>query len=289
MSKDVYVFEATEGNFDQVALQNSNKLPVITLFMGVWSEPCFVIAEIFAKLAKEFSEQFIFIKVDVDEQPALRSQFKIENVPTVIVIQNGNVMLTSEGLLTEEEAYVILKGVGVYNVADEMCEQARAKHIDGDTEGAILLLTQAIQKDLGNTKIALDMVQIFIDIKQIEQANELFNKLPENAKQSEMGMSVNGQLIFINLAAKKKDIDTLKQSLVKDENDKHVRFDLAICLTAEYKYEQAIEHLLTLHQQDELFEQGAAKELAITLIRMLKTTQPEIASQAQQRLANILT
>lgn len=288
MSKDVYIFEATAENFDQVVIQNSNKLPVVTLFMAVWSEPCFVLSEIFSKLAKEFAGQFIFAKVDIDEQQALRDQFKVENVPSILVIQNGNPTMTSEGLLTEEEARVLLKGVHVFNIVDEMREQAREKHLAGDTENAIITLSEAIQQEPGNTNVALDMVQIFIDIKQFEQANELFNKLPAVAKDSDMGKSITGQLTFINLAAEKQDIETLIELIDVNGSNQQARFDLAICLTAEYKYEQAVEQLLIMHEQDESFQDGAAKELAITLIGMLKVTQPEIASRAQTKLSNLL-
>lgn len=288
MSKDVYIFEATSENFDQVVIENSNKLPVVTLFMAVWSEPCFVLSEIFSKLAKEFAGQFIFAKVDIDEQQALRDQFKIENVPSILVIQNGNPTMTSEGLLTEDEARVLLKGVHVFNVVDEMRLQARDKHLAGDTENAIIILSEAIQQEPGNTKVALDMVQIFIDVKQTDQANDLFNKLPATAKDSDMGKSITGQLTFINLAAQKQDIDTLRKIIEAEENNQQARFDLAICLTAKYDYDQAIEQLLILHQQDESFQDGAAKELAITLIGMLKATQPEVASRAQTKLSNLL-
>jgi putative thioredoxin len=289
MSEDVYIFEATEANFEQVVLQNSNKIPVVTLFMGVWSEPCFVLTEIFSKLAKEFAGQFIFAKIDIDEQPELRDQFKIENAPTLQVIQNGNVTMTSEGLLTEDEARTLLKGVNVFNIVDAMRDKAREKHISGDTQAAIMLLSEAMQQEPGNASVALDMVQIFIDLKEFEQANGLLNKLPEAAKESDMGKSVIGQLFFINQAAEKDSIDVLEQTIEKNENDLQARFDLAVCLTAEYAYENALTHLLKLHQQDESFQDGAAKELMVTLINMLKQTQPEVASKAQQQLFNYLS
>lgn len=288
MSKDVYIFEATEGNFDQVVIQNSSKLPVVTLFMAVWSETCFALSEIFSKLAKEFAGQFIFAKVDIDEQQTLRDQFKIENVPSILVIQNGKPSMTTEGLLTEDEARVLLKGVNVFNIVDEMRLQAREKHLAGDTENAIITLSEAIQQEPGNTSVALDMVQIFIDIKQFEQANDLFNKLPAAAKDSDMGKSITGQLTFINLAAEKQDIETLYNIIEIEENNQQARFDLAICLTAKYEYEQAVEQLLILHQQDESFQDGAAKELAMTVISMLKATQPETAKHAQTKLSNLL-
>lgn len=289
MSKDVYIFDATEANFEQVVLENSNKIPVVTLFMGVWSEHCYVLMEIFSKLAKEFAGEFVFAKVDIDEQAPLRDKYKIVNVPTIKIFLKGNETLTSEGSLTEDEARVILKGVNVFNIIDAMRDKAREKHMSGDTQGAIVLLSEAMQQEPANTKVALDMVQIFIDLKEFEQANALLNKLPEAVTQTDMGKSVTGQLFFINKAAEKESIEVLMQVVEKNENDLQARFDLAICLTAEYGYKEALAHLLKLHQQDEFFQEGAAKELMVTLISMLKETHPEIANKAQQQLSNYLS
>ena len=288
MSKDVYIFETTEANFNEAVIQNSNKLPVVVLFMDASSELCFVTAEIFSKLAKEFAGQFIFAKVDIYEQPALREQFKITNAPTTIVVQNGNTTITTEGMITEDEARVILKGLDIFDIIDDMREQARSKHMSGETEGAIILLAEAIQKSPGNIKVAMDMVQIFIDIKQLDQARDLFNKLPDAAKESDTGRTLAWQLEFVKLASEKQDIETLTKIISEDESDLQAHFDLAICLTATHQIEQAIDHLLTIHKHDESFQDGAAKELAITLIDMLKATHPELASKAQKQLSNMM-
>ncbi len=289
MPDNVYIFESTQANFDETVIQNSHKLPVITLFMGVWSEPCFELVERFSALAKEFAGRFILAKIDIDEQPELVSRYSIENVPSIKVIQNGQVVLTLEGLLTEEEARVLLKGVEVFHMADEMREQARIKHLEGDTETAIILLSEAIKEDPGNTRVALDMVQVFIDIKQFEQANGLFNRLPKEAQESSMGKAINGQLIFINLAAEKLSIELLIERLEKDPEDTVARFDLAICLTAEYEYEEALGELLVLQERDAGFRDGAGKELLLALISMLKSSHPELANKAQMQLSNLLS
>ena len=85
--------------------------------------------------------------------------------------------------------------------SDELREQARSQHIAGDTGAAIDLLTKAIQQDPSNTLIAMDMVQIFIAINELEQATGLFNKLPNADKQSDTGKVLLGQLTFRNLAS----------------------------------------------------------------------------------------
>jgi putative thioredoxin len=41
-------------------------------------------------LASEFSGQFIFAKIDIDEQEELKQQFSITDVPTINKLPNQN-------------------------------------------------------------------------------------------------------------------------------------------------------------------------------------------------------
>lgn len=71
--------------------------------MEVWSEPCVSMADLMARLATEFAGQFIFTKVDIDEQPVLRDKYKIENIPTLLVFREGQVTRQEIGQLNEQE------------------------------------------------------------------------------------------------------------------------------------------------------------------------------------------
>jgi thioredoxin-like negative regulator of GroEL len=53
-------------------------------------------------LASEFSGQFIFAKIDIDEQEELKQQFSITNVPTLIVFKDGKEVQREEGELQDE-------------------------------------------------------------------------------------------------------------------------------------------------------------------------------------------
>ena len=94
MSEEVLIFEVSESGFPRYVIENSHKAPVLVEFMGVWSEPCVLMAEVISELAWEFAGQFVFAKVDVDEQPGLREQFKVENVPTLLVFKDGVTVVT---------------------------------------------------------------------------------------------------------------------------------------------------------------------------------------------------
>ena len=188
----------------------------------------------------------------------------------------------------EEELRVLLKGIGVFRASDELRSQARQKHMAGDTPAAILLLTQAIQEDPSNTRIAMDMVQIFIDTGQLDQARGLFNKLPDRDKESEMGKSLTGQLAFIDLAASTPGIEALTEKLKQDAGDHQARFDMAICLVSHHDYDGAIEQLFNVLEQEPDFKQGAAREMIITITNMLAPNHHQLAADYRRRLANLM-
>lgn len=289
MSKDVYVFEVNQKSFEQTILFNSHKIPVIVEFMGVWSGPCVAMDLVFSSLAKEFAGQFIFAKVDIDEQTELRKQYKIENVPSLLVFRDGKQVRSEVGELKENDARELLKELGIFHQSDLMREQAREKHLGGDTAGAILQLTEAIKADPSSTRVAMDMVQIFIDINEIEQARSLYERLPESTRNTDMGMALNRQLTFATLAAKTADIETLQARLAENANDADARFDLSLHMIVKHQYRQAADQLFAIMQNDADYRNGAAREMIITIINMMTPVNNELAQDIRRQLANVLT
>ena len=288
MSKETFVFEANQKSFDQYVLLNSHKIPVIVEFMGVWSGPCVAMESLFTGFAKEFAEQFIFAKVDMDEQAELCKEHKIENVPTIMVFKDGKLARTEVGELKELEARGLLRDFGIFHESDLMREQAREKHLAGDTSAAIVQLTDAIKSDPSNTRVAMDMVQIFIDVGEIEQAHSLYLRLPASARETETGKGLGGQLAFTSLAAKVDDIEVLQNRMTANPNDFDAQFDLSIRQIAQYQYDEAIDNLFYIHKNAPKYKEGAAKEMLITVANMMAPVNNELAQDIRRQLANLL-
>ena len=288
MSKQAFIFEVSDRSFDKYVIGNSSKAPAFVVFIGVWSEPCITMCDIFAALATEFAEEFIFAKVDIDENSELKEKYNIENVPTLKVIVDGEVVASEEGKLSEAEARTLLKSYGIVNQTEEKRMQARQLHMQGETQDAIMLLTLAIQQDPSNTNVAMDMVQIFIDLGEIEQAGSLFNRLPDSIKSSETGLSLSGQLWIIEQAAKTAGLQTLKETILKNPDDYDARFDCAICEIAEHNTQQALDHLFYIQQNNADYKEGAAREMIITIINTIAPNSPEQAQKYRTQLAGLL-
>jgi len=163
------------------------------------------------------------------------------------------------------------------------------KHITGDTQAAIILLTQAISSDPSNVRVALDMTQIFLDIGEIERAQSLFDRLPEVAQKLDIGVSIASQLNFKRLAQNTVGIAQLRAHILKSPNDYQAYFDLAVCLFSEHDIERGIEALFFIQENDAEFKDGAAKEMIGMVCNMLENTNLEQARVYRRRLANLIS
>lgn len=65
---------------------------IIIDFWAVWCGPCMFFAPIFKKLHKEFQNDFIFLKVNVDENSSVAMKYQITGIPTTLFIKNGDVV-----------------------------------------------------------------------------------------------------------------------------------------------------------------------------------------------------
>lgn len=87
------VLKVTKDNFYEV--KNSDKR-VLLDFYADWCGPCRMVGPIVEEIAQE-NPQFLIGKVNVDEQPQLASMFSVMSIPTLVVLENGEVKTKSTG------------------------------------------------------------------------------------------------------------------------------------------------------------------------------------------------
>ncbi len=92
---------------DWQGLETSAK-PVFLDFWADWCGPCRMLAPTFDKLAEKFGEQVTFAKVNVDELPDIANKFAVRSIPTLVLLQSGNVVERLVGLRSEQELAQVL-------------------------------------------------------------------------------------------------------------------------------------------------------------------------------------
>ncbi|MCZ6582143.1 MAG: thioredoxin [Thaumarchaeota archaeon] len=90
----------TKENWDQEVI-NSDK-PVLVDFFATWCSPCSVLAPILDDLDKEYEGKVNFVKVDVDQNKELASEYSIFSIPTLVIFLNGKVISQASGAASKE-------------------------------------------------------------------------------------------------------------------------------------------------------------------------------------------
>jgi len=80
----------TDATFDAEVLQNDK--PVIVDYWAEWCGPCRQVAPVLEEIASEYGEKIDVVKLNIDQNPAVSTRYKIMAIPTMSVFQNGEVV-----------------------------------------------------------------------------------------------------------------------------------------------------------------------------------------------------
>lgn len=105
------VFDApvnvTDANFDREVMKSS--VPVLVDCWAPWCGPCRAVAPILDDLAKIYRGRLKIAKINMDENPGTGSKYRIQSIPTMLFVKNGNLVDQVTGALPKEALEVRIK------------------------------------------------------------------------------------------------------------------------------------------------------------------------------------
>jgi thioredoxin 1 len=90
MTEGTSLLHVGDKNFAAEVL--NSEVPVLVDFWATWCGPCRSISPIVEELAKEFTGKVKITKLNVDENPAIPSQYGVRGIPTLILFKGGKIL-----------------------------------------------------------------------------------------------------------------------------------------------------------------------------------------------------
>ena len=100
--------ETLPVNFEDLIKTQSK--PILVDFWAEWCPPCKMMNPILSKLAGEWKEKIMIIKINTDEKPYISARYGITSIPTMILFKNGAEVKRTVGAMSLENLKKTLEG-----------------------------------------------------------------------------------------------------------------------------------------------------------------------------------
>ena len=95
------------SNIDEIFTKDQLKeiinsiTPTLVDFYATWCGPCKMQTPILHEFKEELGNKVNIVKVDVDQNPELASEYAVQSIPTLIMFKNGQLKEKMVGLTTK--------------------------------------------------------------------------------------------------------------------------------------------------------------------------------------------
>ena len=95
------VVEVTQDNYQEEVL-NSDR-PVLIIAGAGWCMPCKILKPIYTKIAEQYSHLYKFVTIEVRDFISFSNDYKIENIPTLLIFVKGKEIERRSPLMTKDD------------------------------------------------------------------------------------------------------------------------------------------------------------------------------------------
>jgi putative thioredoxin len=269
---DPTIFEAGEANFETDVLQASLQTPVLVDFWATWCGPCKTLGPILEKLAGEYAGAFRLAKVDCDKEQQLAGMFGVRSIPTVVLIQNGQIADACSGALPESQVREFLTRHKVEPAARIEAPAPEAVVDDAPAEtpqAAVARLTDALAAAPDDAALKLELALARARTGDTADAQATLDALPVDLAEDDRAKALAALLAMQQSLAQIPPAAELQARVERDPRDFAAQDGLGVRKLLQADATNAMQHWLAILAADRGWSDGLARKRLLDAFRIV--------------------
>lgn len=287
--------DSDTAGFMTDVIEASKDALIVVDFWATWCGPCKTLTPTLEKVVTNSRGAARLVKIDVDKNPDLSGQLRIQSIPTVYAFKNGQPVDAFQGALPESEVQkwldqMIAQHGGAVEASpiDQALAAAEEAMEADDISGAGALYAQVLNHDAQNAKALAGMARCYLAAGKIDKAREIVDQIGEDLhKDNDIHAVISALELAESGSAAAGETDSLRARLASDPADLQTRFDLAVALYGGGDAEAAIDELVEVFRRNREWNDDAARQQLLKIFEALGPMDP-VTLAGRRKLSSIL-
>lgn len=276
--------------FRRDVIEPSMSALVILDFWAEWCGPCKQLTPVLEKVAADYADKGVILaKVNVDEQKMIAAQFRVQSIPTVYAVFQGQLVADMTQFRTEAQITRVLdqmlKQLPIQGAAQALEQEvepliAMGEEVlaSGEAERAIGIFEQIRDMAPENAEALSGLARALIAAGQLDEADALLSSLSDDQKKAPAVSRAASALALARDARPVDDLGGLRARISANPEDHDARFELAGGLMAMGDRDGAADALLDIIRADKGWNEGAARAQLLKLFEAIGLEDPWVAA-----------